>query len=87
METLIHADMFFFIASIGFVLFFTLLAIALFYLIRLLKNVNSMATKVEQNIETISDEAKDMVLDFRDSPVMKLLFGRKRRVASKTREK
>lgn len=79
MDTIIHADIFFFIATIGFVFFFILLFVTLYYLIRLLKSANRMAEKVEANIETISDEAKDMVLDFRDSPIVSFLFGRKNR--------
>lgn len=78
MDTIIHADIFFFISSIGFVFFFILIFVTLFYLIRLLRSANKMAEKVEANIETISDEAKDLVLDFRDSPLVGFLFGKRK---------
>lgn len=87
MDTIYQANIFFFISSVGFIIFFTLIAIALIQLIRLLKNVNAMAEKVEGNIETISEEAKDMVLEFRDSPVMGFLFGRRRKKTAKAKEK
>jgi len=86
METLIHADIFFFIASIGFVIFFILVFIVLIYIIKLLKKTNNMASIVEGNIETISEEAKDMMLEFRDSPIIGFLFGRKRRRVTRSKQ-
>ncbi len=87
MDTLIHADIFFFIASIGFVLLIVLISIALNYLIRLIRRTTLMAERLEGNIETIGEEAKDMIMEFRDSPVMGFLFGRKRRKTLRSKEK
>ena len=78
METLPHANTFFLISSIGFVIVFILIAIALIYLISVFKRVNGLAKHVEENAESISEDAREFILDIRNSPVLKFLFGRKR---------
>jgi hypothetical protein len=75
MDTLIHADAFFFIASIAFIIVTVLLVIALIYIIGLLKNVRRITDKLEGDIEIIGDEAKEMISDMRQSVAFRFLFG------------
>ncbi len=79
MNTLAHADTFFFIASIGFVVIFILLAIGLLYLIKILKSVARISLKVEKDIENIGDTAKDFVMQLWDSTIFSWIFGKKRK--------
>lgn len=84
-NTLAYADTFFFIASIGFIITFVLLIVALIYLIKLFKSAHAIAEKIEAEAETIGEEAKDFIFDLRDSPVFSFILGTKRprKVASK----
>lgn len=75
MNTILQADIFFFIASIAFVIVTVLVVIALVYIIGLLKNVRRIADKLEGDIEIISDEAKEMITDMRQSTAFRFLFG------------
>lgn len=79
MNTLAHADTFFFISSIGFIFIFLLIAISLIYLIRLFKSIQRIATKIEKDIDTIGDTAKEFVLQLWDSTVFSWLFGKRRK--------
>ncbi len=78
MQTLIHADIFFFIASIGFVLMFGLSVVVLIYLIGILRSVRHMSRKIEGDIESVSTEVKEFVVDMRESRLYRMVFGKKR---------
>jgi uncharacterized protein YoxC len=84
MNTLIQANIFFFIASIAFVILTVLLIIILIYIIGLLKNVRRITDKLEGDIEIIGDEAKELLSDMRQSVAFRFLFGGvKKRAASR----
>ncbi len=74
-----HADTFFFIASIGFIITFLLVIICLIYLIKLLKSVARISVKVEKDIENIGDTAKEFVMQLWDSTVFSWIFGKKKK--------
>lgn len=79
MNTLAHADTFFLIASIGFIVIFILFAIGLIYLIKLLKSVARISAKIERDIENIGDTAKDFVMQLWDSTVFSWIFGKRKK--------
>lgn len=79
MTNIMQSNIFFFISSLGFIILFLLLAIVLFYAIRAFKTWDRILSKLENNIGAISDTAKDMVEDVRDSTVFRLLIGRKKK--------
>jgi hypothetical protein len=79
MYTLTHADMFFIISSIGFIIIFILLTVALVYLISLLKSIARISAKIEKDIDNIGDTAKDFVMQLWDSTVFSWIFGKKRK--------
>lgn len=79
MNELIHADIFFFIASIGFCIFIVLGTVLLVYIISTLHSVRNIMKKLEIDVDTIGDEAKEFLLDIQDSPLYRLFVGKKRR--------
>jgi len=79
MNTTSHAGIFFVISSIGFIIIFILLAVALLYLIKLLKSVARISTKIEKDIDNIGDTAKDFVMQLWDSTIFSWVFGKKKR--------
>ena len=79
MNTLMQSEVFFFISSVGFIILWILMAIFLIYLIRAMNSFSRMMNKVEKNVGDISDEAKEMVEDIRESTVFQFLFKKKRK--------
>ena len=78
MESFMRADAFFFISSIGFVVLAILGAIALVYLILLLRRLLSITRKVEEDVDSIADEVKKLLAVLAESRLLGWLF-RKRR--------
>lgn len=83
MNNLLHADLFFFISSIGFIVCFILCIILGVYLIQIARSVSAIAKKVEQDVETIGDTAKELVLDLQESSLFSLLFRKKKKYTKK----
>ncbi|MEO5646544.1 MAG: hypothetical protein ABIO57_02115 [Candidatus Paceibacterota bacterium] len=79
MNSIPHADVFFLVATIGFIIIFALLVVVLIYIISLFKSVNRITKKIENNIDTIGDTAKDFVVSLWDSSVFSWIFGKKRK--------
>ncbi|MEI8103492.1 MAG: hypothetical protein WCG84_01140 [Candidatus Moraniibacteriota bacterium] len=86
MQTLVHADIFFFIASIGFIVVTCLVAVGLVYMIVILRNVRSITEKVEAGIDTAEEEVKEFVSDLRESRVFQMLFGGRKHKKSETKK-
>ncbi len=72
-----QADIFFFISSVGFILIGGLAIIILIRIIRILGAINRISDMIERNAGIIGDEAKEVLLDVRQSRVYTMLFGRK----------
>ena len=79
MNTFTPAEVFFLISSVGFVILWILVGICLVYLIRVMHTFSRILDKLEDDVEQISDTAKDIFLDIKDNAVFKFLFGRKRK--------
>ena len=60
MDTLIHADIFFFVTTIVVVAVGIILGIALVYLIRILGDVKKVSKKVKEGAEVLSDDLSDL---------------------------
>lgn len=86
-QTLIHADIFFFISSIGFTIVTIALLIGLFYIIRVVRSVDRITTKIEEGIDTVGDDAKNLISDLRDSVVFRMIFGGRKRKMTSTEHK
>lgn len=79
MDTLLKADIFFFISSIGFLVLWILTAVFLFYLIRAAKIFSRIMEKIEKNIDDVGDMTKEMLEDIRENVIFKFLFGKKKK--------
>jgi len=77
METLIHADIFFFISSIGFIVLFAFGVIFLFHLVRIAASLARITKKAEKDIAELGDTAKELVSDLRENALFSWLFGKK----------
>jgi hypothetical protein len=79
MDTLLQMQIFFFISSMGFILLWILIAVFLFYLIRVADTFSKIMEKIEKDIDNIGDTTKEMLEDVRDSTFFNFLLGKKRR--------
>jgi len=79
MNTLLQTQVFFLISSLGFVILWILVAIFLFYLIRVTRILSRIMEKVERDINSIGDVTKDLLDEMRDNIVFNFLFGKRKR--------
>jgi len=79
MNSIPHADAFFIVSTIGFIIIFILLAIGLIYLICLLKSIMRISLKIEKDIDGIGDTAKEFVMKLWDSAIFSWIFGKKKK--------
>lgn len=56
MDEVLHANIFFFIASVATVLFTILLCIALYQLIKILRSLRRVMTRIEEGSEVIAED-------------------------------
>jgi len=60
MTEVLHANIFFIIASIGVIVFTTLVAIAIYQIVRILKSVRNIVERVEEGSETIAEDVSQL---------------------------
>lgn len=77
MDTVMKADIFFFVTTIAVVAFLILGSIAFWYLIKILANIKRASDKLEAEIENIGERADSLYHSIRESFLFRLLFGRK----------
>jgi hypothetical protein len=87
MNTLIHADVFFFISSIGFIILFALFVIALVYLIKLIRSLHRAIEMLKAKANSLEEDAEELLEDVRESVIFRLIFGRKRHTRARTNKK
>ena len=74
-----QSSIFFFISSIGFVLLWILIAICLYYSIKILRHIKKLIDLLEKNIDSLNEDAKDLIFDIQESVLFRLCFPKKRR--------
>jgi len=79
MNTLLQAQVFFFISSVGFIVLGILVAVFLFYLIRATDTLSRILKQIEKDVNNIGDITKEMLEDIRDNPIFNFLFGKKKK--------
>ena len=87
MDTLLKADIFFFISSVGFLTLCILTIIFLFYLVRATNTFSRIMNKVEKDIDNIGDTTKEMLEEVRDSVIFNFLFRKKKKPPVKTKNR
>ncbi|MDD5318690.1 MAG: hypothetical protein PHF79_02630 [Candidatus Pacebacteria bacterium] len=78
--TFIHADLFFFISSLGFIILFLMAVVASIYVIVILKNVKDFSKRIKMESEVILDEVHEFRSEMRSrgrtaASVLKGLLG------------
>jgi hypothetical protein len=79
MNSFMEAQMFFFISSVGFVILGVLAAIILVEGVFVVASFLRIMSKIEGNINDISDTTRELIEDMRDSMVFRLLFKPRRK--------
>jgi uncharacterized protein YoxC len=79
MNILLQSQVFFFISSVGFVVLWIMVAIFLFYLIRVTNTFLRIIEKVEKDINNIGDTTKEMLDAMKDNIIFRFIFGKKKR--------
>ena len=65
METLLKADIFFFVTTIVVILLAILLAIAMFYIVRILRDIKHVSSKVKEEGDKIIEDVDDLREDLK----------------------
>jgi uncharacterized membrane protein YgaE (UPF0421/DUF939 family) len=60
MDTLVHADIFFFVSTVALIVIGIGVAIALFYLIRILKDISHVSGKVKEESDAIITDVRTL---------------------------
>ncbi|MDB5266602.1 MAG: hypothetical protein JWN89_417 [Parcubacteria group bacterium] len=79
MDTLVHADIFFFVTTIAVVLVSAGLLWALVYIVGAVKRLEVYVHKIAENTKDATEEVKEMGEDIRDSFLYQLLFKKKKK--------
>ncbi len=79
MDTIIHADIFFFVSTIAVIIFTVLGAVFLVYLIRVMDDVKKSTTVLKDEIEGVHDDIILMRQKIRESAIFNLIFAKKRK--------
>jgi uncharacterized protein YoxC len=77
-----HADIFFVIASVGFVVLAILLVVLLIGLITFVRTINRVGKKVEKNVDMVGEDVQSFVEDMRESTLFRFIGGRRRKKKS-----
>ncbi|MDQ3076035.1 MAG: hypothetical protein M3Q34_02810 [bacterium] len=86
MNTLLQADIFFFITSIAVVVLVILVSIALFYLIRILRDVSYITDTVRQGVDNASTHIEELVDRIMENRFFSFIF-RKKKASHKNNKK
>ncbi len=88
MDTLIHADVFFFITTIAVIMVTSFLVVALFYIIEILKNFRDMSRMLRNGVKGASNSLEDLANMIKEIPILKFIFGTPKKTRkSRTKEK
>ncbi len=79
MDTLMQANIFFFITSLAVVVVSFFLVLLLIRLRSLFKSLNNLVDKANNTADFVSDEAKDLISDIKESSVFRFLFPKQKK--------
>ena len=60
MTEVLHANIFFFIASVGVILFTLLVCVALYHVVKILRSIRRIVERVEEGSETIAEDVAQL---------------------------
>ncbi|MBP9714888.1 MAG: hypothetical protein KBD52_00130 [Candidatus Pacebacteria bacterium] len=79
MDSILQADIFFFISTIAVVIFSVLLVVVIYYLRETLQNFRDISRILKNGVNNASEKVGDAFSDVEDSAVYKFIFGKKKR--------
>ena len=85
MESLMKADIFFFITAVAVVVLTVFVAIALYYIIQILANFRKISDIMRGGAENVEESIKEVSENLANNPFIKMFFSRK--TAKKKRER
>lgn len=77
MDTLMKADIFFFVTTIAVIIFLVLGVVISVYVIRILGNIKRASEKLEESVGNIGEQAEALGDKIAESFLFNLLFGKK----------
>ena len=78
MESIIKADVFFFISSIAIVLMTVMFVIAMFYLIKIMKDFAHISEALRGTVDGATHSLEEIGDHIKGSPIFRFFFGKKR---------
>lgn len=87
METLLKADIFFFIASVATIEFIIFFAIFVFYLIKITRNLYFLSESLKTNLKDTDEYARELKERLDDNILFRFIFprSRKKRIKNETK--
>lgn len=82
MDTLLKADIFFFVTTIAVIVVLILLCVALVYLVGILKNIKNTARKINSGIDSAHEEIIDIKNRIVDDSFLNFIFKKKKKKKS-----
>jgi hypothetical protein len=76
--SIIHADIFFFVATVALIVFVAIVAIAGFYVISTLRNIREISRVLKRGAENAEGTVKEIYQGIEESAVFRFIFGKKK---------
>lgn len=75
MDSIIHADVFFFIATLGLLVFIVATIVVTCYIVTILHDARNIIRKVQRSTDTVTDTIENIASDVRDDGVIATIGG------------
>lgn len=80
METFVKADIFFFVATIATVCLTTLLAIILWYVLKIVRIIHRIISAADERLQESQEVVHDVLQRLRSLPILGVLIPRKKKI-------
>ncbi|MEZ4104438.1 MAG: hypothetical protein R3B60_04090 [Candidatus Paceibacterota bacterium] len=75
MNEILHANIFFFIASIGTVVFMIFISVILYHIIKIIKSIRIIVEKIEAGSEVLADDIAELRMQIMNGGFVSRLLG------------
>lgn len=79
MDTIVHADIFFFVTTIAVIICVILVSVMLFYLIGILRDVKKTTATINHKIEEAEEDIDNLKQKIAESAVFNFIFAKKKK--------
>ncbi len=87
MESIIHADIFFFITTIAVIAFTVIFGICGIYLIQAFRNFRDISRKLKRGVDNIEENLEEAYHDLEESAIFRFIFGKRHHAAATKKKK